>query len=120
MTAFEARALQAAFPPSRYLRHVRQPMAEKGHGPSSPSTETMVGNGSIVAVWERRGERRLLAGTEEKIHLSRQIVGLLERSQPSRALHKTAAVGEVLPILDVSRGVHPGKANPEQTVLDNS
>jgi hypothetical protein len=58
--------------------------------------------GSIVAVCWRYGERRLLAGTEEKIHLSGQIVGLLERSQPARAIHKNAAVGKVLPILDVS------------------
>jgi len=57
--------------------------------------------GSIVAVCWRYGERRLLAGTEE-IDLSGQIVGLLERSQLARAIHKNAAVGKVLPILDVS------------------
>ena len=69
--------------------------------PKRRSNSALILSPTLAVCWRYR-ERRLLAGTEEKIHLSGQIVGLLERSQPARAIHKNAAVGKVLPILDVS------------------
>jgi hypothetical protein len=69
--------------------------------PKRRSNSALILSPTLAVCWRYR-ERRLLAGTEEKVHLSGQIVGLLERSQPARAIHKNAAVGKVLPILDVS------------------
>ena len=52
-------------------------------------------------------------GTEETIHLSRQIVGLLGRSRPSRASLRAPQQGVADPRCQPI-GIHQGKAYPER------
>jgi hypothetical protein len=103
---------------SRYReRAVRMPAFWPTRSPTGEVAK--VGFGSIVAVWERRGERRLLAGTEEKIHLSRQIVSLLWQSRPSRARPRAPPLARTCRSAMSPIGVRRGKADAEQTVLNS-
>jgi hypothetical protein len=98
---------------SRYReRAVRMPAFWPTRSPTGEVAK--VGFGSIVAVWERRGERRLLAGTEEKIHLSRQIVSLLWQSRPSRARPRAPPLARTCRSAMSPIGVRRGKADAEQ------